>query len=259
MPNIFSEDMNDGPLILIPLTVFQALCSTHDSCSSDQNHYQGVQHDKTTKKSVDKHGLDKRMDMNKSIQIDSLAINKRNIIVENHQAFPVQKKSIKRLSQKRSTKELNKSSCGLVTKKLKNQEKKHFSFSSCRICGEDATNYNHCGGKSCFSCRIFFKRAVEQSQRYNTVCNLILNVIIKLHPIILIYLIFYRFPSFSYACKCVERCKDNVQPLYEINKETRNACKYCRYKACITLGGMQRKLVKKNQKIIRKDDSISIE
>ena len=81
----------------------------------------------------------------------------------------------------------------------------------------------------------------------------------ELHPIILIYLIFYRFPSFSYACKCVERCKDNVQPLYEINKETRNACKYCRYKACITLGGMQRKLVKKNQKIIRKDDSISIE
>ena len=82
---------------------------------------------------------------------------------------------------------------------------------------------------------------------------------LKNTPIILIYLIFYRFPGFSYACKCVERCKDNVQPLCEINKENRNACKYCRYKACITLGGMQRKLVKKNQKIIRKDDSISID
>ena len=164
VPDIFSEDMNDGPLILIPLTVLKALCSTHDSCSPDQNRYQGVQHDKITKKPIRKHGFDERMNIIKSIQIDNFAVNKRNISVENHQAFPIQKKSMKRLSQKRSTKELNKSSSRLVAKKLRNQDKKH-SSSKCRICGEDATNYNHYGGKSCFSCRIFFKRAVEQSER----------------------------------------------------------------------------------------------
>ena len=70
--------------------------------------------------------------------------------------------------------------------------------------------------------------------------------------------LFYRYHGFSYSCKCIQRCKENVQPICEINKETRNACKYCRYKACMTFGGMQRELVKKNQMMIWNDDSISM-
>ena len=99
VPNIFSEDMNDGPLVLIPLTVFNALCSTYDSFTPDQNHYLGVQHGKITKKPIRKHGFYKRKDTSKSIHIDNVAVNKQgpeqNMIVENYQAFPVQKKGIK--------------------------------------------------------------------------------------------------------------------------------------------------------------------
>ena len=168
VPNIFSEDMNDGPLVLIPLTVFKELCSNYESCSPDQIHYQGMQHDRITKKSFHEYGFEQRKDKSKSILIDNFVVDKQgpkqNTIVKNHHAFPVQKNGIKRLNHKRSARELNISSSRLVTKNSRYKGKEHFS-SSCRICGEDATNFNHYGGKSCFSCRIFFKRAVEQSQR----------------------------------------------------------------------------------------------
>ena len=36
---------------------------------------------------------------------------------------------------------------------------------TCRICGDKESSYNHYGGKSCFSCRAFFKRTVEQRYR----------------------------------------------------------------------------------------------
>ena len=37
--------------------------------------------------------------------------------------------------------------------------------SSCKVCGDLASDYTHYGGKSCYSCRIFFKRSVELNIR----------------------------------------------------------------------------------------------
>ena len=34
------------------------------------------------------------------------------------------------------------------------------NHSSCKVCGDLASDYSHYGGKSCYSCRIFFKRSV---------------------------------------------------------------------------------------------------
>ena len=143
--SVFSESINEGPLVLIPLTLFKEICSTHDSCLSDHNYYQDLQHET-------------------SIQTDNLAVKKQGSIQKICQEFAVQKKVIRKLNQQMSTKARNKLSSGHITKNARNLVKKDFSF-SCRICGDDAAKYSNYGGKSCFSCRIFFKRAVEHSQR----------------------------------------------------------------------------------------------
>ena len=149
LPNLFSKNINEGPLVLIPLTLFKVIGSTHESLLLDHNYYHDMQHDKF-------------------IQTDNLAVNKQgskqNMIAENRQVVPVQKKIIRKLNQQRSTKAWNKLSSGHRTKNSRNQAKKNIPF-SCRVCGEDAAKYSNYGGKSCFSCRIFFKRAVEHSQR----------------------------------------------------------------------------------------------
>ena len=143
--SVLSENINEGPLVLIPLTLFKEICSTHDSCLSDHNYHQDLQHET-------------------SIQTDNLAVKKQGSIQKICQEVAVQKKVIRKLNQQMSTKARNKLSSGHITKNARNLVKKDFSF-SCRICGDDAAKYSNYGGKSCFSCRIFFKRAVEHSQR----------------------------------------------------------------------------------------------
>ena len=39
------------------------------------------------------------------------------------------------------------------------------NYSSCKVCGDLASDYSHYGGKSCYSCRIFFKRSVGLNSR----------------------------------------------------------------------------------------------
>ena len=39
------------------------------------------------------------------------------------------------------------------------------NYSSCKVCGDLASDHSHYGGKSCYSCRIFFKRSVGLNRR----------------------------------------------------------------------------------------------
>ena len=52
-----------------------------------------------------------------------------------------------------------------------------------------------------------------------------------------------RWRGFRYFCNCVENCWKKEHPTCEINKETRNNCKYCRYEKCLNLAGMNCKWV----------------
>ena len=57
--------------------------------------------------------------------------------------------------------------------------------------------------------------------------------------ILFLYLSIFRSRGFRYFCSCVANCWKKDQPTCEVNKQTRNNCKYCRYEKCINLAGMQ--------------------
>ena len=52
------------------------------------------------------------------------------------------------------------------------------------------------------------------------------------------FIIILRSRGFRYFCNCVENCWKKEQPTCDVNKLTRNNCKYCRYEKCIHLAGM---------------------
>ena len=80
VPNIFSEDMNDEPLVLIPLTIFKALCSTYDSSQPDQNRYQGMQNDKITKKPICEHAFEERKEKNGTVDTSKVFNNEQRYV-----------------------------------------------------------------------------------------------------------------------------------------------------------------------------------
>ena len=47
-----------------------------------------------------------------------------------------------------------------------------------------------------------------------------------------------RCRGFRYFCNCVENCWKKEEPICDVNKLTRNNCKYCRYEKCMNRAGM---------------------
>jgi len=89
-------------------------------------------------------------------------------------------------------------------------------FVFCKVCGDEATKHTHYGGRSCSSCRAFFRRSVER---------------------------FTRHASLRYYCKCAEGCFEKQETVCMISKLTRNRCKYCRYTRCENSAGMVKEWV----------------
>jgi len=68
----------------------------------------------------------------------------------------------------------------------------------CKVCGEQAARHIHYGGVSCYSCRAFFRRSIQ-----NKTAN-------------------------TYICRRSKEC--------QINLKTRKNCQYCRYQRCLGVG-----------------------
>ena len=83
----------------------------------------------------------------------------------------------------------------------------------CKVCGDKASIHVHYGGRSCASCRAFFRRSVEAKTRRS---------------------------GFEYSCKCIEGCIQKQEAICLISKVTRNFCKYCRYLRCQNSAGMSK-------------------
>merc|ERR1712179_142734 len=85
------------------------------------------------------------------------------------------------------------------------------SSKKCKVCGDKESKHVHYGGRSCQSCRAFFRRYVKT---------------------------FTRRPDFVLNCSCTERCFENSRIICKISPSTRKSCKYCRYKRCQKNAGM---------------------
>jgi len=70
----------------------------------------------------------------------------------------------------------------------------------CRICGDSAVRHVHYGGHCCFSCKAFFRRAVNWQNKNNR----------------------------NFQCKFESKC--------EITIKNRKTCQACRFKKCMTTG-----------------------
>lgn len=68
----------------------------------------------------------------------------------------------------------------------------------CKVCGEPAAKHIHYGAMSCFSCRAFFRRSIQ-----NRTAN-------------------------TYVCRRTRDC--------QINLKTRKNCQFCRYERCLAVG-----------------------
>lgn len=71
---------------------------------------------------------------------------------------------------------------------------------SCRICGDTAVKHVHYGGHCCFSCKAFFRRAVNWQNKNNR----------------------------TFQCKFENKC--------EITIKNRKTCQSCRFQKCMTTG-----------------------
>ena len=56
-------------------------------------------------------------------------------------------------------------------------------------------------------------------------------------------LFIFRSQGYRYFCNCVENCWNKEQPICDVNKLTRNNCKYCRYEKCMNMAGMKKQWV----------------
>jgi len=78
------------------------------------------------------------------------------------------------------------------------QHKLLSSVDKCKICKEPAAKHIHYGAVSCFSCRAFFRRSIQNET------------------------------SETYVCRRNKDC--------QINIKTRRNCQYCRYRRCLDVG-----------------------
>ena len=87
---------------------------------------------------------------------------------------------------------------GVRKYQYRQRRRKAYPLLPCHVCGETAGKHCYYGGQACFSCRAFFKRAVE-SDGYK-----------------------------GFFCMKDRQC--------QINLKSRKKCKYCRYQACLVAG-----------------------
>ena len=145
--------MNNDNFVLIPLSIFKSLITCqHISLSNKSKNEKDIIDDIDSQNIIEL-AMIKSKNTKKLGDIGNVSItdDKTTTTIDKNKYDRIQS-HIQKFHEQRKFNEGVKLSSGL-------------EYSCCRICGDAATKYSHYGGRSCFSCRIFFKRSVELSNR----------------------------------------------------------------------------------------------
>ena len=168
------------PLVLVPLSMlqldrFKAGTSQQTISSPESRSYLPSEIENHRIPSQDKHPLISKAQKSGSFETQHCHKNTSITIKLPHQ-YLIRRRNLEN-NQKRRNKNVSKtvvidveelsSSIEKVKENINIHETDQNHSSLCKVCGEEATKYIHYGGRSCASCRAFFRRSVESIAKYD--------------------------------------------------------------------------------------------
>ena len=162
----FVVDIKKDPWIMIPFSTFSNAFLNQDSDKYPQiNNQSTIIHSSTKIREGGCEFDEKKNTITSSRRDDSENTKQRLIRISNvmdNSRVPNQL-SVKKRSSLQSMQKTGAFSSHPESIRLGYRNKE--LTDTCRICGDKGSSYNHYGGKSCCSCRAFFKRTVEHRYR----------------------------------------------------------------------------------------------
>ena len=162
------ETQNNDPYVLVPLSMLR-LGRTNVRTSSSK----AIMHPHIPCNSCGETNCNKVSSPNHRKLIpeaqESNLHQLRKSLQSNTSPYKESRKVIKKKTHSKTNKNLKKN-LKEATKPIKIDERvkenEENNSTLCKVCGDTATKYIHYGGRSCASCRAFFRRSAESAKRY---------------------------------------------------------------------------------------------